>query len=46
METDGVISEIGTDILNDCIGGTLQEVIKKNEQAKEVTQKKREDSLK
>lgn len=31
METDGVIAEITSDNFTDCIGGDLEEVIKKNE---------------
>lgn len=31
METDGVIAEITADNFIDCIGGELEEIIKKNE---------------
>ncbi len=31
LETDGVIAEISSENFIDCIGGTLEEVIKKNE---------------
>ena len=31
METDGMIAEISADNFTDCIGGELEDVIKKNE---------------
>jgi hypothetical protein len=36
METDGVLAEISTESFQECIGGTLEEVLKKNEKAHEV----------
>lgn len=36
LETDGVIAEITSENFIDCIGGTLEEVIKKNEKMLEV----------
>lgn len=36
LETDGVIAEISSENFIDCIGGTLEEVIKKNEKLLEV----------
>lgn len=35
LETDGVIADIAGDNFIDCIGGELEEVIKKNEKALE-----------
>ena len=36
LETDGVIAEISSENFVDCISGTLEEVIKKNEKLLEV----------
>ena len=36
LDTDGVIAEISSENFIDCIGGTLEEVIKKNEKLLEV----------
>ena len=49
METDGVIAEIASDNFQECIGGTIEEIIKSNEKnhekkMKRVDPKKREEA--
>lgn len=36
MECDGVLSEINYESFQECIGGAMEEVLKKNEKAHEV----------
>lgn len=36
METDGVLAEITSESFQDCIGGPLEEILKKNEKIHEV----------
>ena len=36
MECDGVLAEINYESFQECIGGTMEEVIRKNEKAQEV----------
>jgi len=35
METDGVIAEITSENFTECIGGTIEEIIKNNEKTHE-----------
>lgn len=35
LETDGVLAEISSESFVDCIGGSLEEIIKQNEKAHE-----------
>jgi cGMP-dependent protein kinase len=37
METDGVLAEINLEAFTECIGGQIEEVLKKNEKSHEVT---------
>jgi len=53
LETDGVIAEISSENFIDCIGGTLEEVIKKNEkllekklQRSDLTKRKEAQNIK
>lgn len=53
LETDGVIAEISSENFIDCIGGTLEEVIKKNEkllekklQRSDLTKRKEANNIK
>lgn len=36
METDGVLAEITSESFTECIGGPLEEILKKNEKIHEV----------
>ena len=36
METDGVLAEINLEAFTECIGGQIEEVLKKNEKSHEV----------
>jgi hypothetical protein len=40
METDGVLAEITSESFQDCIGGPLEEILKKNEKIHEVIPRK------
>ena len=49
METDGVIAEIASDNFQECIGGTIEKIIKSNEKnhekkMKQIDPKKREEA--
>ena len=36
METDGVLAEINLEAFTECIGGQIEEVLKRNEKSHEV----------
>ena len=44
MESDGVLSEISYENFIDCIGGNLEEIIKKNEQLTDKKMKRQDQS--